>query len=287
MYKVYVGCLPAYCTAEELAEFFSQIANIHDTRVSRKPGSKLCSGNGVFSCVDRDSFEAIVATREFDFHGRVIFCEGMLSGEALLHKNLMLSRRRVFVSNLPPRATDQQIADVMRWFGAVQNGYRILTLTRKPRPFGFVTFFDEASAQNAIATGSVLLHGQFVFISPFKRVYLPNKGTKTMKNPETRSAKIIHYQKSVQTRLKAGASGAANLTGLSATTAHQRSMEVGHGIKPTSVRYHQGWLGLSHGATQVHFHQQRRRGVESQSRGSRRIKPHISQTTVLARRGLS
>ena len=255
MYKVYVGCLPASCTAEQLAEFFSQHGQILDMKVSRKAGSKLCSGNGTFSCVDQQTYDALVATREFDFNGRVIFCEGKLSGEQLLQKNLTLSRRRIFVSNLPSSATDQDIEDSMRGFGAVQNGYRIKTLSNKPRPFGFVTFFDETSAENAIETGFVLLYDQFVYISPFKKNSPPRKGTEVKENCESGCQGTVQTQKSVQTTTPTSLEGGViTHTWLSATNnSNPRSMKVRHDIKPTLVRYNYGWLGFDHGDSQVRF----------------------------------
>ena len=253
MYKVYVGCLPASCTAELLAEFFSQHGRIVDAKVTKKPGSKLCSGNGTIECLDKETLDTIIATREFKFHGRIIYCEGKLNGEDLILKNLSLSRRRVFVSNLPPGATDEQLEDIMRGFGAVQNCYRIKTLTQKPRPFGFVTFCDEISAGKAIEAGFVVINGQFVYISPFKK-NSSNKQEKDQGNNPESGISGLNAPSSAQNDPKSPESGSNTKAKLILTpNIKSRLMKEDHAIKPSLVRYYHGWVGPDHGESSVRF----------------------------------
>lgn len=254
MYKVYVGCLPASCTSEQLAAFFSRFGPIEDTKVTRKAGSKLCSGNGTFGCKDRSTYDQIISVREFDFYGRNIFCEGKLSGGELLLKNQSLSRRRIFVSNLPSDATDQDIEDAMRVFGPVQNGYRIKTLNNKPRPFGFVTFLEESAAEKAVEVGFILLNNQFVYISPFKKNTSRQEGTEGPAILETGNGITIPNHPPSLSKIPFITSQAK--TGSWPTTegySKPASAKVGTHIKPTSVSYHQGWQGLDHGAAKVRF----------------------------------
>lgn len=252
MYKVYVGCLPASCTPEQLSEFFSTFGPIVDPKISRKPGSKLCSGNGTFGCLDKKNFDAIITERQFDFHGRTIFCEGKLTGEELLIKNQILSRRRIFVSNLPATASDQQIEEVMRVFGPVQNGYRIKTLSNKPRPFGFVTFHHEETARKAVSVGFILINEQIVYITPFKKNNL-RKGKEASELPGSGNSKLCNTNKSVQLL-------PPNLTGRktycsrpSQQSKYLEALQAAQHIKPTSVRYHQRGRGLDHRAFIIRF----------------------------------
>lgn len=260
MYKVYVGCLPASCTAEQLSQFFSFFGQIADTKVSKKSGSKLCSGNGTFTCLSKLTFDSIVAIREFNFFGRTVFCEGKLTGDELLLKNQILSRRRIFVSNLPTNLSDRQIEESMKVFGLVQNGYRIKTLSNKQRPFGFVTFYEEISAEIAIRAETIVINGQPVYISPFKKNNSSRKKTdpgEAVPNEQTSltSQPQIHLStdlKSISAKVQAVPQG----TKLALGSRDQSVTKASVNIKPTSVRYHVEWHGLNHGETRIRFNVQ-------------------------------
>lgn len=259
MYKVYVGCLPASCTAEQLSELFSRYGTVVDAKVSRKPGSKLCSGNGTFACSDKASFDAIIAKRTFDLNGRVVFCEGKLTGEELILKNQLLSRKRVYLSNLPSNVTDQEIEDSMRAFGPVQNGYRIKSLANKPRPFGFVTFMDEPSAERAIELGFILLKDQIVYISPFKKSST-HAGKEKDSLKETFGVPMptfLNYQPIAKPTPCRTAAEDSPWVPKAESGNEPHSMVEQNEIKPTSICYLSRSVVLNHEAPLVRYNLQR------------------------------
>ena len=127
MYKIHLGCLPASCSREQLLSYFGQFGRFRDAKVTRK-SKALCSGDGWLICEDLASYDRVLKIKNFEFAGRTIFCEPMLTGEQLQEKNRLLSLRRIFVSNLPPHMEDHQIFEVFSQFGEVQNAYRIISL---------------------------------------------------------------------------------------------------------------------------------------------------------------
>ena len=110
MYKVYVGCLPASCTSEQLAAFFSRFGPIEDTKVTRKAGSKLCSGNGTFGCKDRPTYEQIISVREFDFFGRSVrIWKRNSDNEAKVAKSLRRVRRQIVAAQTKMSESQRRI----------------------------------------------------------------------------------------------------------------------------------------------------------------------------------
>lgn len=169
MYKIYIGCLPASTTTEQLKAFFAQYGQIQSVRIVRRSANKLCSGNGIVSCQNSETFETILQQKEKNFHGRIIYCERLLRGEKLQEKNMVLSQRRAFLSNLPAHLTDKDIEVNMAKFGPVQNAYRIKTLNNTLRPFGFVTFFDKEATQAAISARIIEIDGCHITISKYSK----------------------------------------------------------------------------------------------------------------------
>lgn len=178
MYKVYVGCLPAFTTTEQFRHFFSEMGPISKAQISKTKGNKLCSGTGTFTCQSKTLYHQILQTREFDFYGRNIFCEALLSGEELIKKNMELSQRRVHISNLPDYMTDQMIEQLFSKFGRVQNAYRIKSLQREVRPFGFVTFYSQGDAAAAVRGRTIIFNNHYIYITGFKKDKKVHKGKK-------------------------------------------------------------------------------------------------------------
>lgn len=172
MYKIYVGCLPACCSKDQLLSYFSCFGNIKNAKVLRK-SKKLCSGNGVLLCGDLETFSRILSHRTFSMSGRSIFCEPLLRGEQLQQKNKELSERRVFLSNIPPYMNDTAIEQLLSRFGAVQNAYRIRTLNDEKKPFGFVTFYDSESASKAVKERKLYYQDKKIYVSDFQKNKTP------------------------------------------------------------------------------------------------------------------
>lgn len=246
MYKVYVGCLPASCTVSQLREFFSRFGEISQVKLGKRAGNRFCSGVGGFSCLNKYVFEQILAIREFSFHGRLIYCDRLLSGEDLLLKNQELGAKRVFISNLPQEATDSDIETAMSTFGAVQNGYRIKTLKNQIRPYGFVSFFEMTAAIKAIHAGQIQILGQLVFITPFKR---------KEQNQQKFSPQTTINSRSIQSNrciVKPSGQRTANTNQhqysypqVSETTETREGGQLGPScLKPTSSIYHKRRSGL-------------------------------------------
>lgn len=168
MYKIHLGCLPASCSREQLLSYFGQFGRFRDAKVTRK-SKALCSGDGWLISEDQASYERVLKIKNFEFAGRTIFCEPMLTGEQLQEKNRLLSLRRIFVSNLPPHMEDHQIFEVFSQFGEVQNAYRIISLKNEKRPFGFVTFINQHSAVQAVQSSKVYFEQRPIYISDFKK----------------------------------------------------------------------------------------------------------------------
>lgn len=181
MYKIHLGCLPASSTRDQLLSYFSQFGRFRDAKITRKSKS-LCSGDGWLICDDKNTYDRILKIKNFEFGGRTIFCEPMLTGEQLQEKNKSLSLRRIFVSNLPATLQDHQIFELFSVFGDVQNAYRIVSLKNEKRPFGFVTFLEQSSAVHAVQTGKIYFDQRPIYISDFKK-----------HKPETRSCVILPH----------------------------------------------------------------------------------------------
>lgn len=237
MYKVYVGCLPASCTPNMLASYFAQFDDIHSIKLSKRSSNKLCSGNGSFTCNYKAAFDKIVSQREFDFHGRTIYCNPLLSGDELLQKNQELSLRRIFLSNLAPDVTDHDLLNLMAEFGGVENAYKIKNLKGEPKPFGFVTFFSPSSAEKAVKAKRINFKDFFIDISE----YTKNSRSKRQSKKILGSSDVFH-SKTSSLHQKSAVSNQSKSDELQAKIQkrHWKALEHHQGVhaKPTSNSYH-------------------------------------------------
>jgi len=176
MYSIHVGCLPFSASSILLRDYFSHYGSIDSVRiVKKKHDLNICTGNAVIECSDKETYEDILQIKVFIFHGRRIFCEPVLYGEALESKNRELSQRRIFLSNIPSWMDDSMLQQIMSRFGPVQTAYRIHTHPNPVSPYGFVTFYSLSSAQLAVRVRKVDVMdidiNQIVslYITPFRK----------------------------------------------------------------------------------------------------------------------
>lgn len=254
MYKVYIGCLPASCTMDMLKSYFSQFDNVKEVRLSKRPGNKLCSGNGSFSCTDKSAFDFIVAQREFNFYGRTIYCNPLLNGEELQQKNQELSKRRIFLSSLPPEVSDEMLETIMATFGKVENAYRIKSLKNESKPFGFVTYFSPSSAEEAVKAGQIVYLSHLILISEYKKSCRFNQSSKKALEQKDKSL-LKALRNTSPIRCKSSPKASATQFNSKETIKVRKALEnqENANAKPTTRSYHLLRRNIADTSSQLRF----------------------------------
>lgn len=161
-YSVFVGGLGPSATDEMLIAHFGKFGAIDECKVQtwkkkkQEEGSQVCKGFGFIRCSDHAVFERILQAEHW-IGGRLVECKREYSSEEeAQQESQALKRKKVFIKNLPPSITSDQLRLIFEQFGEVEIAYTT-SGRKKTSKLGFVTFKTQeaavrATAQRLIAT---------------------------------------------------------------------------------------------------------------------------------------
>lgn len=168
--KLFIGSLPPLTTNKDIRCYFSSMAiPVIDIKLSFDYNHKICKGFG-FVEIPSDTDIELFLKQEHIILGRKVSCEAYLSGKQLQQRKEILSKRKVFVTNLPDYMSNFQLKRLFAQFGEVEHAYRSLRHGQKVRmSFGYVIFKNPNSAQWCTKQGKLFInndHG-FVYVEEF------------------------------------------------------------------------------------------------------------------------
>lgn len=149
---VFVGGLESKTTCLDLLRYFGQFGIIRGCELQCfKSNPAKCRGFALIDIGDSDSYETILLTRH-RIGDRPIQCKPLIQDkDELVEYNQSVIDRKVFVSGLPKKVTDQMLKEHFEQFGPVELAYIIKHhKDNKSKGFGFVCFEDKESKYMAI-----------------------------------------------------------------------------------------------------------------------------------------
>lgn len=137
--KLFIGLLPASITKEKLFDYFSGYGSVLEIWFAKNLEG-FCKGHGYVTMSTPQGALRILehAPTQHVVNGRTIFVKPFLSGAHLKLQRINISRKRVYITNIPFSVTNFEIKIAFKVFGSVESAYRITSMSGEKRRFGYV-----------------------------------------------------------------------------------------------------------------------------------------------------
>lgn len=166
-HKIFLGSLPPTATAENVKSALSQYGKVKSVQLFFNENSGFCKGYGHVVLKTKEAKDLILNSEIF-IEGRKIFKEDFLIGKKLNKKKEDFLSKRIFVSNLDSKISDQELKLIFNGnFGEVEQAYRIVSHHGKKQPYGFVLFKDPKIAEECHNTKKLRYLNDYIYFRFF------------------------------------------------------------------------------------------------------------------------
>lgn len=154
VYKVFLGCIPGDSVPQDIMTIFSRIASISEVHLTmglNKKGESYCLGYGFLYCKSQADVDTILSLDHPVFYrGRKVIIKKYKAGKDLESEKDKFNLRRLFMSMINNGIDTKRIKATFERFGAVESFYLVEQPKGKKYLYGFVAFYQEKCAQEAL-----------------------------------------------------------------------------------------------------------------------------------------
>lgn len=174
--KLHIGSLPASSKEESLHEYFSKFGPVTEVVISRNRKG-FCRGHGSVTMEKvSDSMKILeIGENNHQIQGRFIFIKAFMEGSELEQSQELISKRRIYLSNISLKISDEQLSQCLKIFGPLENAYRVVSLSGKKRKYGFASFSTEEGALRCLSAGKINILSSHVFCTVYQAKGLKKK----------------------------------------------------------------------------------------------------------------
>ena len=154
-FTIFVGGLANNVTDGDLYSYFSTFGNIHTCKAQMWHNNpQKCRGFALVTAGDQFTYDLILNSQH-TLAGRNIECKVHIKDKSQLNDySKSETDRKIFVSGLPKKVTDEELKDYFSYFGTVKIAYIVKHhKDKKPKGFGFVIFENKADRDSALQYG--------------------------------------------------------------------------------------------------------------------------------------
>jgi RNA recognition motif-containing protein len=178
--RLFIGGFPSELTEQDLISHFTQFGTITKIKIQRDRKKGYSKGYGFITCDSTNTKAKILATTH-TIAGRQIDINVPISKEKSKRLKEELYNRKLYIPNLVPRLTENDLINYFLKFGKIKKVYLVQDkLNDESKLIGYVEFFDHETRENVFEEARIHKIGPFVI--DVKR-YSPTGWTK--KNDET------------------------------------------------------------------------------------------------------
>lgn len=122
MQKLFVGGLPPDSKAEDIKSILSTRTQIYEVVLKRRPKNDKCIGHG-YIVTSKKGAEDLLRLQSFKYRKRKVKIAPYQDGNKLEQFRKEVSRRRVFIKNLPNDIKADQISEYFKEYGEIESCY--------------------------------------------------------------------------------------------------------------------------------------------------------------------
>lgn len=156
--KLYLSSLPSNAREWHIRSHFAKYGEIDSVKIAKDPRRNFCKGYGSITFEPNIDIQRVLSD-EHRIFGRSILCERFIEkGEDLEKRKTQISKRRIFVSNIPNWMSNFALKETLSIFGKVVSAYRIQKhKSKRQMPYGYVCFEQEQSAFRCLKEGFLFM----------------------------------------------------------------------------------------------------------------------------------
>lgn len=152
-HKMFVGGLAHWISEEDLKTHFSIFGRIEKIKIPKNPKTRISKGYCFIFFKDKEALDSVLKfPKSHKIKNRVLDCQEAL-GDAKnrdQQKYEEVNRRRVFIANVSPEATDKNLVDYFSKYGKLKSAYLMKEKKEKEPKIGYIVFHNSSSAQRVI-----------------------------------------------------------------------------------------------------------------------------------------
>ncbi len=184
--KVFVGSIPANTEEKDLLQFLLRYATVLSVSLAKnkiKAKQTSCKGFGFITCKREEDFEALLALNsQVCYRGRFLTFREFKTGADLQEEISSFNGRRLFVGNICPSVQPNDLADVFKQFGPIENVYLVNDEQSKKSKFGYVIMKNIRDADGILEHWPCLyLKGRLLKLQKFDLDIRKNPASKISK----------------------------------------------------------------------------------------------------------
>lgn len=169
--QVFLSSISAKCTQREIEDFISSFGHYSNLKFNKR-SEDLNNSTASVTFKSRSSFNRIISEQPFFIHGVKLKVEQYAKNEERMQIEDDISRRRIYVKNIPFETEDDQFFSLFSAFGAIETCY----ICKQKRyegsvtDYGFVTFVEESDARQVLERGTIPFpeYNCVIFVNEFK-----------------------------------------------------------------------------------------------------------------------
>ena len=172
-HKVFLAGVSPIIKHSDLQAFFSrEYTSLSKIEVKdNKEGAEKITGFAVIVLNNQSDYNSLIRTKYVKIKGRVLVATPFFTGKELEEHRHRIKRRRLYVTKIPQKMTNEQLEDVLKKYGPLEQAY-IVKETRiksKRKKFGYATFFDAEDARMALRDGEIPTgDGDTIIVKPMR-----------------------------------------------------------------------------------------------------------------------
>lgn len=125
--------------------------------------NKRRAGYAFVEAQDKETLEKLLKMRHLSFNGRELLLKRFLKGEELEQFKQEVNSRRLFVYSIPSSWVDEDLRDIFKSYGKIEDAYVIRDRrSKKSRCFGYAIFEEKAIAEDVAKLDYIPIRGSII-----------------------------------------------------------------------------------------------------------------------------
>lgn len=166
MPKVFIGSIKKDSESASLKTTLLEFGFIKEAEILHPSDGVISKGFAIVNCeLENISYKAFLKTK-IHLEGALLYLAPYLEGDEIKKRNEELAKKKVFISGIPDDFSNSQLIKLFSCYGGIETAYinkkRKIKRKREEKEgsdccpkvfFGFVTFYEEESAQKCLESG--------------------------------------------------------------------------------------------------------------------------------------
>lgn len=192
--QVFISSISASCTQDQIEEFVTSFGHYSSLKFNKR-SENLNNSTASVTFKHKSSFDRIIQEQPFFINGVKLKVEQFARNEERVQIEDDISKRRIYVKNIPFEATDEEIHRLFSSYGLIETCY----ICKQKRyegsvtDYGFVTYVHQEDARKVLENGTLEFpgHSCSIFVNEFKaKGHAHKKDSQYWKNKYENEKKI-------------------------------------------------------------------------------------------------